>query len=427
MKKGLRREYPHYVELTFVETNMNKTRLFIILLVLIAIFTATWYFFFRESGAGPEVEIGTDDPNLFPFTAGNGNLPVTTDGMTPEEIQEIIELSETNVSETKLALVWADPQAGAVFVSQASSTPLLRFVDSATAHIYDVRKGETPSKISNVTIPQIKEALWGKDGKNLVLRYLKEDASIQSFGATVSTSSISTAISGSFLPSEIKAIGVSDTKVLYANPGRVSGSIYLADITGNKRTEVFNSTFTDWALSFENQKTAFIYTKPSGLVEGTGFILDITSGVATKMSGTALGLEGTISPSAEHVFVSYTDGSTIGSSIYSIKNKTYTGITPGTLASKCAWSQADSKKIYCAIPKDINPGTYPDDWYKGLVSFSDGIWGINVETGEMELLLDPVLEGQIFDVSKLVIGPQDKEIAITNKKDLSLWLLTLTK
>ncbi len=406
---------------------MNKTRLFIIILILIAIFAATWYFFFREGGTGPEVDIETNDPNLFPFTAGNGNLPVTTDGMSPEEIQEIIELSEKEISNSKLALVWADPQAGAVFVSQGSSTPLLRFVDSATGHIYDAKKGGNPTKISNVTIPQIKEALWGKDGKNLVLRYLKEDSSIQTFGASISTSSISTAISGSFLPSEIKAIGVSDNKTLYANPGRASGSIYLADISGNKRTEVFNSPFTDWAISFENQKTAFIYTKPSGLSDGSGFILDLARGVVTKMSGTALGLEGMISPSAEHILVSYTNGSTVGSSVYSISKKTYTDITPGTFASKCAWSQTDSKKIYCAIPKDINPGTYPDDWYKGLVSFSDSLWKIDVETGEMELVFDPVLEGHIFDISKLVIGPQDKEIAITNKKDLSLWLYTLAE
>jgi hypothetical protein len=404
---------------------MNKKRLFIILLILIAIIGTTWYFFFRESGTGPEIEIGTDDPNIFPFTTGN--TPVSLEGMSPEEVQELIELSDEDVSEQRLSLIWATPQAGAVFVSQGSSTPLLRFVDSSTGHIYDAKKGENPIKISNVTIPQIKEALWGKDGKNLVLRYLKEDSSIQTFGASVSTSSISTAISGSFLPSEIKAIGVSDNKTLYANPGRTSGSIYLADISGNKRTEVFNSPFTDWAISFENQKTAFIYTKPSGLSDGSGFILDLARGVTTKMSGTALGLEGMISPSAEHIFVSYTDGSTVGSSVYSISKKTYTDITPGTFASKCAWSQTDSKKIYCAIPKDITPGTYPDDWYKGLVSFSDSLWRIDIETGEMELILDPTLEGKIFDISKLVVGPEDKEIAITNKKDLSLWLYTLAE
>jgi hypothetical protein len=404
---------------------MNKTRLLIIILILAAIFGALWYFVFKEGPADPEVETGTQDPNLFPFTAGDGNIPASTEGLTPEEIQQIIELSDRTEDEVRLTKVWADPQAGASFVSRATSSPKLRFVDSATGHIYDAEQGKEPEKISNVTIPQIKEALWGRDGKNLVLRYLKEDSSVQSFSATVSTSSISTAISGTFLPANIKAIGVSDNKVLYVNPGKVSGNIYLADISGKRRSEVFNSSFSDWAVSFENQKNAFIYTKPSGLSTGSGFILDLTRSTATKISAEGYGLEGTISPSGNHVFLSYTDGSIIKSSVYSLVKKTYVDIGPGTLASKCAWSQVDSSAIYCAIPKNPNPGTYPDDWYKGLVSFTDSIWKIDVETGEMELLLDPVLEGQLFDVSDLVVGPQDKELAITNKKDLSLWLYTL--
>lgn len=403
---------------------MNKTRLFIIIIILAAIFGAAWYFFFRESPVEPDVETGIDDPNLFPFTTGNG-IPASIDDLTSEEIQDIIELSDTTVAEIKLVQIWTDPQAGAVFVSQASSSPILRFVDMATGHIYDAKNGSVPDKISNVTIPQIKEALWGKDGKSLVLRYLKEDSSIQSFSATISTSSISTAISGTFLPANIKAIGVSGDKALYANPGKVSGSLYLADITGNKRTEVFSSSFTDWAISFENPKNAFIYSRPSGLEPGYGFILDLARGTATRISADAYGLEGTISPSGNHVFLSYTDDSTIKSSIYSLAKKAYVDVAPGTLASKCAWSLVESTSIYCAIPKNPNPGTYPDDWYKGLVSFSDSLWKIDVETGEMNLLLDPALEGEMFDVSALVVGPQDKEIAITNKKDLSLWLYTL--
>ncbi len=406
---------------------MNKTRSFIIILIVAALIGVTWYYFFRESPAGPEVETGNQDPNLFPFTAGNGNIPGSTEDMTPEEIQEIIELSDKTESEARLTNVWADPQAGAVFVSQASSSPILRFVDSATGHIYDASRGEDPTKISNVTIPQIKEALWGKNGKSLVLRYLKEDLSIQSFSATISTSSISTAISGTFLPANIKAIGVSDDKALYTNPGKTSGSIYLADLSGSRRSEVFNSSFTDWAISFENQKTAFLYSKPSGLEPGYGFILDLARGTMAKISAEAFGLEGTISPSGNHIFLSYTDDSIIRSSVYSLAKKTYTDIAPGTFASKCAWSLVESTAIYCAIPKSPNPGTYPDDWYKGLVSFSDSIWKIDVETGEMTLLLDPALEGQMFDVSELVIGPQDKEIAITNKKDLSLWLYALAE
>lgn len=405
---------------------MNKTRLFIIILIIAAIFGATWYYFFKESPA-PEVEIGDQDPNLFPFTAGNGNIPISTEGMTPEEIQEVIELNARTKSEARLINIWAEPHAGAVFVPLGSSSPALRFVDSATGHIYETLRGGEPIKISNVTIPQIKEALWGKDGKSLVLRYLKEDSSIQSFAATVSTSSISTAISGTFLPANIKAVGVSDEKVLYANPGKASGSIYLADISGNRRSEIFNSSFTDWAISFENPKTAFLYSKPSGLEPGYGFFLDLARGTATKIGAEAYGLEGTISPSGSHVFLSYTENSVIRSSAYSLTKKAYVDIAPGTLASKCAWSKVESTAIYCAIPKSPNPGTYPDDWYKGLVSFSDSIWKIEVETGEMKLLLDPVLEGEMFDVSKLVIGPQDKEIAITNKKDLSLWLYTLAE
>jgi hypothetical protein len=98
-----------------------------------------------------------------------------------------------------------------------------------------------------------------------------------------------------------------------------------------------------------------------------------------------------------------------------------------TLPEKCVWAHKSENTAYCAVPQFILPATYPDDWYKGRVSFTDELWKLDLATGETTFISDlPKESGQSIDAVNLVLSSDDEYITFINKTDLTLWGLDLT-
>lgn len=96
------------------------------------------------------------------------------------------------------------------------------------------------------------------------------------------------------------------------------------------------------------------------------------------------------------------------------------------MPEKCVWNSS-STDIYCAVPKSTGSATYPDDWYKGEVSFSDQIWKIDPASGTGSMIIDPttVSGGESIDGIKLALDAGEKYLFFVNKKDSYLWELSL--
>jgi riboflavin synthase alpha subunit len=407
---------------------MSKKKFTFFILILLAIIGfLVWFFLLRTvptaTTDGPQQ--GTD---LFPFGPNSSSTRPQND--QNQNGTSTIDLSNSTEEKVpRLRQLWKDPTAGMTFFPETGTTTSVRFVDRATGHIY-----ESPvmaignSKISNVTIPQIHEALWASNGSELVFRYLKNSSSIQSFYANIGTSTASTtsSLEGYFLPSNIRDMAVRDRKALYFNPTLNTGSLVQGEIDGTKRIVAFNSEARDWSLSYTNQKNIFLSTRPSGSIKGFGYALDLTTGITTKIAGDILGLAGTINPSGTWAFMSAHERGRIVSASYDLTTQKTTSLSTRTLSDKCAWSTVQKSLIYCAVPVGIPSGTYPDDWYKGITSFSDKLVSIDLVTGQTEEILDPSFEAtQEMDIMKITVAPKDTSVTFINKKDMSLWLLRL--
>lgn len=409
---------------------MSKKAFTIFILFLLAIMAfLAWFFFFRMSATPVIPDQPGQGTDLFPFPAGTSTSPsirptATTTGQDASPVTARVILP-------RLRQLWADPTAGATFFPGTGTTTSVRLVDRATGHIY-----ESPidalgnSKISNTTIPQVHEALWASNGTELVYRYLKNDTVIESFYGILATTSSSTALSleGYFLPEGIRDIYASGNKILYLNPTLQTGSLIQANIDGTSKRAIMNSEARDWSLSYTNPKTAFLETRPSGEIKGFGYALDLATGATTKIHGDTLGLTGTINPAGDRAFMSAQQRATIVSAAHNLKTKTTNALSVRTLSDKCAWSNTRSEIIYCAIPVSIPSGVYPDDWYKGRISFSDMLLSINLATGETSTILDPGFDAsQNMDMMKIVVARDDSYLTFINKKDMSLWLYRLTE
>ena len=99
-----------------------------------------------------------------------------------------------------------------------------------------------------------------------------------------------------------------------------------------------------------------------------------------------------------------------------------------TLSDKCAWSKIKKDELFCGVPTEIPDAIYPDDWYKGSISFIDQIWHVNATTGEVHLLANLTqLSNKAIDVIDLALDPKENTLYFINKEDLNLWALDLNQ
>ncbi len=309
----------------------------------------------------------------------------------------------------------------------------LRYVDKATGNIYQtfVDKIEE-KKFSTTIIPKVHEAFFGNKGESVVMRYLKEDErTIETFVGTLPKELFGVdtkednEIKGAFLPNNIKDASMSPdgSKIFYLfnNGDSVAGAIL--SFLNNKKVQIFDSPFTEWLSFWPIKNMITLTTKPSANVPGYMYSINETGKNLTKVLGDINGLTTLGSPNGKLIL--YSDNN-LSLNIYHMDSRNSNLLGIKTMSEKCVWGKA-SDVIYCAAPKSISAGEYPDVWYQGEVSFSDQLWKIDVKTGNATIILDPATTegGKEIDGIKLALEESENYLFFVNKKDSFLWKLEL--
>ncbi len=389
--------------------------------------------------------------NLFNFGGGSSsNLsnnqpkeekPAGGTGQTQEEIK-IPRLRQITTNAVAGAVAFLEDRP----INPAPTDPKLpktekslavRWVESATGHISEMFLDQiTPSPVSNTTIPGIHDAHFDSLGQNVVLRYLNTENIIETYLAKISPLpadkdgvSKGSELVGSFLPENISDISVSPKKdkffyLFKPNENQTSGIVSTFD--GTKKSEIFSSVFNEWLAFWGSDTSVEINTKPASSVPGYAYSINTTDKSFRKLLG---GISGVVSiQSPDGKYLAYTSGGQDQSRLFVLNTKTNTVQDTGlsTNIEKCLWSK-ESLYLYCAIPRFLPKGNYPDDWYQGFVSFSDEIWKISVENGFFELLVKPEeVTGESIDAVNLFTDTDQKYLFFTNKTDSTLWSFNLT-
>lgn len=437
---------------------MSK-RNFTLLIIILIIITLVILVLFSFS-KGPTPNNPGEDTNFFSnFNPFNKNKTTTPGDETPADISGY-EPDNTIPENIKLKKVSSMPIAGyGVFVKERykevpppeinteapqektkKPTPpatefvtALRYVDMATGNIYQTFADKiNEQKFSSTVIPKIHEAIFGSKAESVVMRYLaNDDLSIQTFTGSLpkellgADSSILNEIKGSFLPDNITSISVSPdlTKIFYLFETEEGSAVGVtAGVSGTTKTQIFSSPFSEWLSDWPTTNLITLTTKPSGLVPGYVYALNPTKKSFTKILGDINGLTTLTNPNGKSILYS---NNTLSLNIFTIGTKNITPLGVNTLSDKCTWSKA-SIVVYCAVPTFTTQAVYPDDWYKGKISFSDNIWKINTSTGETTLISDPyIVAGEDIDGIKLILDKDEKYLFFVNKKDSFLWELEL--
>lgn len=307
--------------------------------------------------------------------------------------------------------------------------PSLRYVARENGNIYQTFADKIEErKFSTTIIPKIYEALFGNKGETVVMRYLKDDGrTIETFVGSLpkellgADTSITNEVKGSFLSENIQDISLSpDTSsIFYLITNRENTAGITMNLLTSKKMQIFSSAFNEWLSFWPNNKIITLTTKPSFGTLGYMYSINSDTKNLTKILGGTNGLTTETSP--EGKLILYGDNN-LSLNIYHTDTKTTDPVSVRTLPEKCVWGKL-SAVVYCAVPKLINTGSYPDTWYQGEVSFSDQIWKIDVSTGKVSMLVDPITVkgGEEIDGIKLALDEGENYLFFVNKKDSFLW------
>ncbi len=340
-------------------------------------------------------------------------LPITESALTGGEQlpPEVITPTKTT---TKTKATKIEPP-------KVEIVPAIRYVERVTGHINQMYLDtKTIGKVSNGTIPSIHEALFDGSASSVLYRYLSSDGkTINSFLATLGGAK------GEFRPADILDVSISPdkTKFFYLTKtfSGVTGSI--RSFKDTKKTQVFNSSLTEWLSQWATSQNVYLTTKASASVEGSLFSLNTTNGVMSKLFGGVKGLTTLSNKDGSLVLYSATVNGGPRLGVLDVKNHSVKGLELYSLPEKCVWG-ADNTFVYCAIPREIIGGQFPDSWYQGLVSFDDYFVKINPFTGEISTIADSNYQTPV-DATHLFLNKTEDQLFFINKKDSTLWSLDL--
>lgn len=403
---------------------MNRRNIIVIILLFVTgLLVLGGYVYFQKqntNGVASKNPIGDVFSALFPFgqngSLNGDNQNNTTGTDTPQPVI------------TRLRKVSDRPVVGSWFVAGATSTPtMIRFVERATGHVFETSVDTyTETRISNTTIPQIQEFVPANID-TFILRSLSDNVTIANFlgklNATESVRSVSTVPLKPFDRVVINPKGNTALSVTEVVGGSRTESV---DLKTGVATTLLISPIRSWVP--KNTLTQnFIETAPSSST--LGYLYEIKKGgVLSKVVGDVAGLMTLPSPSGSYVLYSSSNGA--DSSLFVLEtatNKTYKSPL-GTLAEKCAWVSEKPPVALCAISEPVKNVSLPDDWFIGSASLNDSMWLIYATESKARSLgsLEKTA-GSRIDVVRMSVSPDGTYALFTNKNDLTLWALNLTK
>lgn len=348
-----------------------------------------------------------------------------------------------NASKPKLFQIHKKATAGFYAFKNTDDDMFVRDIERGVGNIFETDMQKLKEKrISNITRLKIQEAIWGNNGKNVVIRYTDDKNTIRSFIITLKNTTDNTLfneeiptnqntkeIQGLFLPENITEVTPSkqdDKKIFYLFNFNNSSFGIIYNLDTGKKAQIFQSPITEWLPQWPNKEIITLTTKPAGSVDGFMYFLNTKTENLDRILGNIKGLTTLTSPDAKKVLYSKSTDGWVSLYIYNITKHSSIKLPVSTLPEKCAWSKTDKNTVYCAIPNNPKLSNYPDQWYKGLISFSDDIWKINTETYATERILSPIdTVKEDFDIINLQISNDDNFLFFKNKKDMSLWGMKL--
>ncbi len=201
---------------------------------------------------------------------------------------------------------------------------------------------------------------------------------------------------------------------LLRESGKTKG--YLQSFASNSSNQIFESSFSEWMPQFVNKNLITLTTYASAVADGYMYGINPETKNFSKLLGPLQGLTTLTSPDGNNVLVTFVQNEQLTTQIINTNTGRSTKLPFITLPEKCTWYSND--QLFCGIPKSFTTAVYPDDWYKGVVSFSDVLWSYTVSTGRSVQIVEPK---ESLDIFRMESYPSIGYLFFMNKNNYELW------
>jgi hypothetical protein len=308
------------------------------------------------------------------------------------------------------------PVAGAIAL-----TDTMRYVERGTGHVYDINlKTGIETIVSGTTIPKTIRAIFSIRGDSMALTTITPKGEAIIVGGLKNTNS-GGGFEGNTLPPHAREAAFTDASstLHYYLPGVQGGTAYAYNLLTKKSVELFTTPLTDVRILWG--KDTYLYTTPSALQQGYVY----------KIEGKTLSYltQGAYAQSA----LRYNEGIIITQQaeegLTSI-DYTHQAEIPAIalMPEKCVASHSEKGMLFCGAPTSFDTQKkYPDDWYKGTVSFSDVLFKVNAPSSTVQVIADLEGEsGRAIDIATIGVSPNGTLLYFINKNDNALWVFDTT-
>tara|TARA_B100000508_G_C11464578_1_gene280948 strand:+ start:6168 stop:7364 length:1197 start_codon:yes stop_codon:yes gene_type:complete len=326
------------------------------------------------------------------------------------------------VNNERLRQLTTKPTVGYQVVQvDASSTPTVYYVESGTGHVFSINTetGEE-SRVSSKTIPLSRKAAITPNGQYVIIQS-GSGAGRETFIVNIGDDSNTQTVT--LTEKIVDFVATTDNTFLYSaqtNDSTIVKHYYpISDTSETVFTTPFREATIRWGSAASD--THYIYPKTTSQLEG--FVYAAGNGKLNRIPVDGYGL----SAYATNDYVLYSK-QTLGqykTHVYNQATGDTSTLSFTVIPEKCTAATFSNEYIICAseginVTYDIN---IPDNWYKGVVTYSDNIWQINTAVGGASLLLNTIQEsGRQLDMVDLRMIGNNANIYFLNKNDQTLWL-----
>ena len=400
-----------------------KNKIFIsvgLLLTILLIGLGYWFFFMEKENGGLQV---VDDNNSFILGNNNGANTFIPFQQDEEEIPTQAPIEQfTQISNEPIASFTLREEGVGT-----STSPLVRYITRGNGHIFDYNldTGER-TRVSNTTISGVSNADWSENGEQVFIQHFSVDTEnlLTSFIDLEDREATSTARDVIALASHIDNIATHNNTFVWVRHIGNESVIETGTIGTFSPTEIYRSGFSEWDVSFVNDETILLSTKPSGHSKGYAYTLSTQTKRLTPILQNIDGLTLYTNATGNGILYSQASNTSISLFFKELDSSTILPQIIKTLPEKCVFSNEFT--LWCGVPQNIPPRTYPDDWYQSEFTFTDSIQKIDLQTRTEKVVYNPYSgRGLSIDIIKPHITKNDRYFIGIDKDTQTLWRLKI--
>jgi hypothetical protein len=306
-------------------------------------------------------------------------------------------------------------------VENASSSPVVTFIEAGTGHIYQINldTGEE-LRISGTTIPGAWNGAITPNGQYVMIQSGTGNASkillgkLKQSDNTLETRELEEAISSIHTTPE--------NTFLYAVQNNSSVEIKqyfpISNISEGLFTIPYREAVIAWGKSADS--THLIYPKVHGELEG--FVFEAKNKNLQRLPIDGFGLSAISNQS--YVLYSTQDRGKYQTYLHEMSSGDKSSLSYFIAPEKCVSLATRLPHFICAsnLLEDHKQFTL-DRWYQGAVRYDDDLWLLEPKMSSLEVLADiESLTGRQLDIEKPTLNQTESRLYFINKNDQTLWL-----